>query len=72
MKRGDLVTLYRVWSTFPVSNQANGSVGEGNPEVDILHRGEIALVLQVGKSNVKILTPRGKMGWIWIPRLEST
>jgi len=69
IRKGALVTLYQVWETFPVSSRANGSVGEGNPDVDTLRKGEIALVLQAGKASAKILTPRGKVGWIWMPRL---
>jgi hypothetical protein len=38
--------------------------------VDWIHKGEIAYVLSVGKYNMKILTPRGKVGWIWIPHME--
>ena len=69
IRKGALVALYQVWETFPVSSHTNGCVSEGNPEVDTLRRGEIALVLRAGKASVKILTPRGKVGWIWMPRL---
>jgi hypothetical protein len=34
IRKGSLVALYQVWKTFPVSSRANGSVGEGNPDMD--------------------------------------
>jgi len=70
IRKGSLVTLYHRIREFPVARNARGCNKCGAPSVDWIHKGEIALVLSVGKYNMKILTPHGKVGWIWIPHME--
>jgi len=69
IRKGSFVVLHGTYTTFPVSSQTNDAVGEGNPIADTLQKKEIALVLQVRHPRAKILTPRGKAGWVWISRL---
>jgi hypothetical protein len=64
MKNGDLVKL-SVWKSFPLSSRHNS-----DDTIETIYADELLTVLKIGKANVKILSPRGKIGWIWKPRLE--
>ena len=66
MKPGDLVKLWKGWGTHSLTSKHNSM-----NVVDYIHAGEVSLVLKVGVSYVKILSPRGKIGWIWGTRLEG-
>ena len=67
MKKGDLITLYDQWSSYSILQKPNS---KSDVVVDYIRRGEISLVMKVGVSSVKILSPRGVLGWIWIPRVK--
>ena len=66
MKQGDLVKLCSGWGSHGLTSRHNSM-----DRVDHIHAGELSLVLKVGVANVKVLSPRGKIGWIWKPRLEE-
>ena len=66
MRAGDLVKLWKGWGTHSLTSKHNSM-----DCVDHIHAGEISLVLKVGVANVKLLSPRGKIGWIWGTRLEE-
>ena len=65
MIRGDLITLYRAWNKFPVSKDPRKMM-----VVDHFFKGECGLVIRVTSANVKFMTPRGIVGWLWRPRVE--
>jgi hypothetical protein len=65
VKKGDLVKLWSGWGSHALASRHNSM-----DRVEHIHAGEISLVLKVGVANVKILSPRGKIGWIWKPRME--
>ena len=67
VKPGDLVTLMPAWSSFTIFNHPGGTFDD---QVDLLWKGEVHVVLEVDHTHVKVLSPRGKAGWIWKPRLE--
>lgn len=66
MRAGDLVKLWKGWGSHGLTSRHNSM-----DRVDHIHAGELSLVLKVGVANVKVLSPRGKIGWIWKPRLEG-
>lgn len=67
VKPGDLVTLMPAWSSFTIFNHPGGTFDD---QVDLLWKGEVHVVLEVDHTHVKVLSPRGKAGWIWKPRVE--
>ena len=67
VRTGDLVTLMPAWKTYPIESHPGGTIED---EVDLLWKGEVHVVLEVDHTHVKVLSPRGKAGWLWIPRLE--
>ena len=66
MRAGDLVKLWKGWGSHGLTSRHNSM-----DHVDHIHAGELSLVLKVGVANVKLLSPRGRIGWIWKPRLEE-
>jgi hypothetical protein len=64
-RAGDLVKLWGGWGSHALTSRHNSM-----DVMDHIHAGELSLVLKVGLENVKLLSPRGKIGWIWKPRLE--
>lgn len=57
MKPGDLVKLCYGWE--PLTSQPHSI-----DPVDYIHESELSTVLNVDVSRVKILSPRGKSGWV--------
>lgn len=66
MKPGDFVKLWHVYDCHSLTSKHNSM-----NTVDYIHKGEVSLVLKVGVSHVKLLSPRGKIGWIWGTRVEE-
>lgn len=65
MKPGDLVRLDWIGDSYPLLKNPNIDV-----EVDLVRKNELSLVLKASKYSVKLLSPRGRIGWIWKPRVE--
>lgn len=64
MRVGDLVKLWMGWGSHSLTSKHNSM-----DVVDHIHAGELSLVLKAGVANVKVLSPRGRIGWIWKPRV---
>ena len=67
VKQGELVILMPAGKTYTIESHPGGTFED---EVDLLWKGEVHVVLEVDHTHVKVLSPRGKAGWLWIPRLE--
>lgn len=71
MKRGDLVIIHEGYGSFfkiPVSENPNS---KDNKVVDFISKNEISIILKVGVASIKIISPRGNVGWIWKPRIKT-
>lgn len=65
MRAGDLVKLWKGWGSHGLTSKHNSM-----DVVEHIRADELSLVLKMGVANVKLLSPRGRIGWIWKPRLE--